>query len=122
MVEGSQDLPHPTTGRPFGRRWRWVGVYFLPIALGSGGAWMLVGGAGEARVEIESRPISADVFLNGRWRGTTPLTLERVAHGRHHLRLAKAGYLHFAEALYVKRHTRRVATQKALPTLKASPI
>ena len=121
MAEGPQDLPPITAGRSQAERAdarRWVFVYLLPMVLGGVGAWTLVGGVGEVALEIESEPTGADVFLNGRWRGTTPLSLDRVGRGRHHLRLVKNGFLSCAESLRVRRRGRHVAKLEALPTFR----
>ena len=123
MADGSQDLPSTVLdcgpGERAGRRgWRWAFVYLLPIVLGGMCAWGVVGGVGGVRLEIHSEPAGADVFLDGRWQGTTPLTLGCVERGRHHLRLTKTGCLNYVEALYVRRNSRRAATLEALPTFK----
>jgi serine/threonine protein kinase len=44
------------------------------------------------RVVVESRPSGAQVFIDERLVGTTPLTLPAVAAGEHHLRLAQPGF------------------------------
>jgi hypothetical protein len=43
-------------------------------------------------VVVESRPSGAQVFIDERLVGTTPLTLPAVAAGEHHLRLARPGF------------------------------
>lgn len=123
MAEGSQNLSPNVSDRGQaervgGRRWRWAFVYLLPIALGGSGAWVLVGGVRDVTLWIDSEPAGAEVYLDGQWRGTAPLDLDRVERGRHHLRLTKNGHLSYIEALHVSRSCRHVAKLKALPTFR----
>lgn len=46
----------------------------------------------EGRVEVVSRPAGAQVFLDGRLVGRTPLTLSQVSAGSHAVRLALPGH------------------------------
>lgn len=46
----------------------------------------------QTRVTITSQPSGASVIIDGRDRGTTPVTLFDLAPGRHHLRYRLAGY------------------------------
>jgi serine/threonine-protein kinase len=52
--------------------------------------------AGHGRVVVQSvfskEPMWADVYLDGKHRGQTPLTIERVAAGVHQLRLTRKGF------------------------------
>jgi HEAT repeat protein len=43
-------------------------------------------------IVIETDPPSADVWINERWVGKTPLTYEFITHGRYKFRLAKSGF------------------------------
>lgn len=45
------------------------------------------------RVNITSQPEGATVIVDGKDRGTTPITLFDLAPGRHHLKLRRAGYV-----------------------------
>ena len=45
------------------------------------------------RVNITTQPEGASVIVDGRDRGTTPITLFDLAPGRHHLKLRRAGYV-----------------------------
>ena len=67
------------------------------------GAWCLALGAllvvpsfaadaPQLRVNLTSQPSGATVFIDGRERGTTPVTLFDIAPGRHHLRCRLSGY------------------------------
>jgi len=46
----------------------------------------------QSRVSISSQPSGATVIIDGRDRGTTPVTLFDLAPGRHHLKYRLAGY------------------------------
>ena len=48
--------------------------------------------ANYGRIIATSQPQGAKVYLDNVQRGTTPLNLDRVATGQHHIRLAMAGY------------------------------
>jgi len=47
----------------------------------------------QTRVSIASQPSGATVVVDGRDRGTTPVTLFDLAPGRHHLKFRLAGYV-----------------------------
>jgi hypothetical protein len=51
-------------------------------------------------LEIRSLPDSADVFLDNRYMGITPLVIEKVETGRHRLTLRKDGYYSESEWIY----------------------
>ncbi|MFZ5572355.1 MAG: PEGA domain-containing protein [Thermodesulfobacteriota bacterium] len=51
---------------------------------------------------IESRPAEADVYLDGRKQGKTPLTLERVKEGGQEIEITREGYLSWKEKVTVK--------------------
>ena len=68
------------------------------------GAWCLVLGVSlglsaiaadtvQTRVNITSQPEGATVIIDGKDRGTTPVTLFDLAPGRHHLKYRLAGYV-----------------------------
>ena len=44
------------------------------------------------RVLVRSTPAGANVTVDGRWRGRTPLTLEKVPFGEHEIRVVRSGY------------------------------
>ena len=48
--------------------------------------------APQLRVNLTSQPSGAIVIIDGRERGTTPVTLFDIAPGRHHLKYRLAGY------------------------------
>ena len=50
---------------------------------------------------VESRPPGADVFLNGKPVGTTPLMLSDVPVGEHAIHLELAGYRRWASAVRI---------------------
>jgi hypothetical protein len=43
-------------------------------------------------IDVRSTPAKANVTLNGKWVGRTPLTLNRIPFGRHSIRVVQNGY------------------------------
>jgi serine/threonine protein kinase len=56
---------------------------------------------GAAPLAVESRPVGAKVFLDGRFVGTTPVVLPDVAAGEHALYLDRDGYQRWSSAIRV---------------------
>jgi len=52
----------------------------------------LAGGAQLADLSIYANPAAAEVYVDGIFRGSAPLTIERLAAGRHVVRVYRAGY------------------------------
>ena len=48
--------------------------------------------ATSGRLVVRSEPTRAGVLINGRWRGRTPLMVERVPFGRYSVRVVQPGY------------------------------
>ncbi len=46
---------------------------------------------------IQSTPTAAEVYLNGVFKGISPLTLVKIPEGSHFMRLEKDGYLHWGQ-------------------------
>lgn len=59
--------------------------------------------ADSGELEVYSNPPYARVFLDGRFQGTTPLTLPAVNPGTHYLRLEKLGHQSFGSTVKVAR-------------------
>ncbi|MBI4043027.1 MAG: PEGA domain-containing protein [Deltaproteobacteria bacterium] len=53
------------------------------------------------RIELSSNPSQAIVYINGFYRGTTPLTVEELTEGKHTVRIEKEGYDPMVEELLV---------------------
>jgi hypothetical protein len=51
---------------------------------------------------VESDPAGAAVYVDGRFAGQTPLTIETLAPGAHRLRLVRPGYLENARMVTIK--------------------
>lgn len=51
------------------------------------------------RLIVRSTPSGAGVLLNGRWRGRTPLTLDKLPFTRYSLRVTQPGFLASTEAI-----------------------
>jgi hypothetical protein len=58
---------------------------------------------GRAEVRVTSEPTRASVYLDGEYRGTTPLTIRRVRVGEHRIRVTKEGYEDWSETIFVER-------------------
>jgi tetratricopeptide (TPR) repeat protein len=56
------------------------------------GSLVLAGGTTDDELEIISEPAGASLFVNGVFRGVTPLTIEDLSPGRHAVRLEKMGF------------------------------
>jgi len=50
-------------------------------------------------ITVQSTPAGAGVTVNGRWRGRTPLTLEKLPFGRYDVRVVQPGYRAAREAV-----------------------
>ncbi len=67
-------------------------------------------------VQLKSNPPAAEVYLNGVYKGVTPLTLAKVSEGTHFVRLEKDGYLPWGQLVdFFATHEERVEA-----TLQAS--
>jgi hypothetical protein len=62
--------------------------------------------SGWGALQIESRPAGAEVILNGRTVGSTPLVLRSVAAGRHRVQLALPGYRPWWTSVHVDANAR----------------
>lgn len=59
--------------------------------------------SGRGKMRVTSDPSHAGVYLDGKYRGTTPLTIRQVSAGQHRIRVAKEGYEDWTETIFVKR-------------------
>ncbi len=57
----------------------------------------------EASLNIDSQPEQADVFINGRIQGKTPITNLKVAAGSLHVSIQKSGFLPADTSVFVKK-------------------
>jgi hypothetical protein len=67
---------------------------------------------------VRSTPSGAAVIVNGRWSGRTPLTLDRVALGRHAVRVVLPGYQTAREDVQL---TSQAASRTLTITLQRTP-
>src|SRR5512143_186869 len=68
----------------------------VALVLGIPGTGMSLAAASEAQaaaLSIGSDPVGAQVYVDGKLRGETPLALDRVATGDHRVTVVKDGYL-----------------------------
>ena len=56
---------------------------------------------GTGQLTVESRPAGAQVFIDGRLVGTTPLSLDEVPAGDHALHLDRDGYRRWSSAIRI---------------------
>jgi hypothetical protein len=56
---------------------------------------------GPGSLAVDSRPTGANVFLDGKLIGTTPMVLETVSAGEHAIRLDADGYRRWATSVRV---------------------
>lgn len=59
------------------------------------------GGSLSRSLTIDSRPIGAKVFVDGRFVGTTPMELAEVAEGEHAVRLERDGYRRWSSSVRI---------------------
>jgi hypothetical protein len=52
-----------------------------------------VAAATSGNIQVRSTPPNAGVTVNGRWRGRTPLSLEKLPFGRYSVRIVQPGYV-----------------------------
>lgn len=70
------------------------GVLVLLMSLGPGAAAVMAEAAETAgSISVTSDPVGAEVYVDGRFEGETPLRLDGVAAGSHRVTLVKQGYL-----------------------------
>jgi tetratricopeptide (TPR) repeat protein len=67
--------------------------------------------AQSAKLQVDSEPIGAMVFLDGRYVGLTPLTIDGVALGKHLLKLIKHGYKPWVNAIDVGEEENKVSVR-----------
>lgn len=67
-------------------------------------------------VSVTSAPSYAEVFLDGRFVGVTPVAVDDVPEGRHFLRLAKQGYRSHGRVIDVNGKVEAVDTISLVPT------
>lgn len=76
-------------------------------------------------VDINTTPADAEVWIDGKQVGTTPILLSECIVGEHKLRISKLGYKDYTGNLTIKEGqttTSSIALEKDLATIKNSPI
>lgn len=76
-------------------------------------------------VDINTTPADAEVWIDGKQVGTTPMLLSECIVGEHKLRISKLGYKDYTGNLTIKEGqttTSSIALEKDLATIKNSPI
>ena len=67
---------------------------------------------------VYATPAAAAVWVDGRFRGSSPLVVESLAEGRHYVRVERDGYLPFAAAVDVGRAQEETVQATLRPTKK----
>lgn len=75
------------------------------------------------RVTVESTPPRASVTINGKWRGRTPLTIDRLAFGTYALRIVQPGFAIAREdvTLSASQPARTISVRLQRPVAAAAP-
>ncbi len=71
-------------------------------------------------ISISSTPSGAEIYLDGAYKGTTPLSISGVTAGSHTIKLVKSGYNEYITSVYVE--ATKTATLFASLTLKTGSI
>jgi len=58
---------------------------------------------GRGKIRVTSEPTHASVYLDGKYRGTTPLTIRQVSAGEHRIRVAKKDHNDWSKTIFVER-------------------
>lgn len=74
--------------------------------------------AASGRLAVYSSPQMAEVWLDGRFRGVTPLQLDQIPTGRHYLRLVSPGYHNEGRTIDVAPHQETTIQSSLRPTAK----
>ena len=70
---------------------------------------------------IDSSPAGAQVYIDGSYRGITPLSLKGISSGQHTLLLELTGYANFSGALAVSPGKVFKSTTKLIPDTSSKP-
>ena len=77
------------------------------------------------RIQVRSTPSRANVTVNGRWRGRTPLTIEKLPFGQYSVRVVQPGFVVAREDFTLtgedSSRTLSIRLQPQAPTPRATP-
>ncbi|MBN2361250.1 MAG: PEGA domain-containing protein [Deltaproteobacteria bacterium] len=73
-----------------------------------------------ASLSVYSNPAAAEVYIDGIFRGATPLTVQRLPAGRHVVRVYRAGYLSFGKISDLLEGTESTLQASLKPTAQAA--
>ncbi|MBN1517974.1 PEGA domain-containing protein, partial [Candidatus Sumerlaeota bacterium] len=73
------------------------------------------------RLDVRTWPDGARVYLDGRYVGITPLSLENLREGRYHLKLTKRGYENVSQEIIIQR-TRSTVVREHLSPERGRPL
>ena len=85
----------------------------------------VVATATTGRIQVRSTPSNASVTVNGRWRGRTPLALEKLPFGQYSVRIVQPGYVVAREDFTLTgadaSRTLSIRLQAQAPAARAAP-
>lgn len=77
-----------------------------------------VGKAPTGTLTIYAAPPAAEVWIDGRFRGSAPLSVDNLPAGRHYVRVARDGYAAFGQPVEVKRRAEETVQATLRPTAR----
>ena len=105
-----------------GKRYWWLSLFPVAIIAFILYYFLAFGNAKpEASLNIDSQPEQADVFINGRIQGKTPITNLKVTAGSLHVSIQKSGFLP-ADTSFLVKNGHNLSFRLKLKTAKATVI
>lgn len=74
------------------------------------------------KIRVTSIPSYAKVYLDGTYRGTTPLTLSNIKMGQHTIKVTKKDYYNYSEMVQVKANTTTYVSARLEPVPRTGSI
>lgn len=74
------------------------------------------------KIRVTSNPSYAKAYLDGVYRGTTPLTISNVKVGKHTIKVTKKGYYDHSETVRVRENTTAYVSARLRPIPKTGSI
>ncbi|MFH1808849.1 MAG: PEGA domain-containing protein [Pseudomonadota bacterium] len=79
-----------------------------------------VGQAAQATLSVYANPAAAEVYVDGVFRGSSPLTVDRLPAGRHLVRLYRAGYQGYGKVVELVANSEETLQAALKPTAQAA--
>ena len=74
------------------------------------------------KIEVTSTPSYAEVYLDGAYRGKTPITLSNVKVGKHTIKVTKKDYYDYSETVQVKGNSTTYVSARLEPVPRTGSI